>query len=117
MATVLIPTPLRRFTGNLSKINIQGMVIAEIIENMILQYPEMQKYLLDPCGSLRPFINIFIDQDDIRSLQAQQTAVGQNSIISIVPAIAGGNYAPALNDTSRDSDKQKYSASNPCQMK
>lgn len=48
MATVLIPTPLRKFTGNQPKVTIPGNVIAEIITNMVDQYPEMQKYLLDP---------------------------------------------------------------------
>lgn len=94
MATVLIPTPLRKFTGNLSKVSIPGNVIAEIITNMVHQYPEMQKYLLDPSGALRPFINIFIGQEDIRSLKAQSTEVDTYSVISIVPAIAGGNYQP-----------------------
>ena len=92
MATVLIPTPLRKFTGNLPKVTIPGNVIAEIITNMVQQYPEMQKYLLDPSGTLRPFINIFVGQEDIRSLQAQSTEVNTHSVVSIVPAIAGGNY-------------------------
>lgn len=94
MATVLIPTPLRKYTGNLSKVNIPGDVIAEIIANMIHQYPGMQKYLVDPSGALRPFINIFVGQEDIRSLKAQSTEVEDCSVISIVPAIAGGNYNP-----------------------
>lgn len=92
MATVLIPTPLRKFTGNSPRITISGNVIAEIIANMVIEYPDMQKYLLDPSGAVRPFINIFVDQDDIRGLQYQSTQVDTQSVISIVPAIAGGNF-------------------------
>ena len=91
MATVLIPTPLRKFTGNSSIISVSGNVVSEIINNMALEYPDLQKHILDPSGTLRPFINIFVGQDDIKSLQYQNSAVEANSVISIVPAVAGGN--------------------------
>jgi len=91
MATVLIPTPLRKFTGNSSIISVSGNVVSEIISNMALEYPDLQKHILDPSGTLRPFINIFVGQDDIKSLQYQNSAVEANSVISIVPAVAGGN--------------------------
>ncbi|WP_442587739.1 MoaD/ThiS family protein [Pedobacter sp. AW31-3R] len=110
MATILIPTPLRKFTGNLSRITVSGTVIAEIIHNMMKEYPDMQKYLLDTEGAVRPFINIFVDQDDIRSLNDQLTEVDAHSVVSIVPAIAGGGAIcpdqtvfPPLNSSSHGS--------------
>ncbi|EOR94878.1 MoaD [Arcticibacter svalbardensis MN12-7] len=91
MATVIIPTPLRKFTGNSAKINVSGNDVSEIIANLVHQYPDVQKHLLDPSGSVRSFINVFVDEDDIRNLQYNHTHVETRSVISIVPAIAGGN--------------------------
>lgn len=93
MATVLIPTPLRRFTANSSKITIEGQVVSEVIRNIVNTYPDIQKYLLESSGSVRQFINIFLDEEDIRSLNNEDTEVRENSVISIVPAIAGGNFS------------------------
>lgn len=90
MATILIPTPLRRFTGNSPKVNIAGNLLSEIIDNLVNEYPEVQRHLLDTSGAVRPFLNIFVDQDDIRDLNHQHTPINSSSVISIVPAIAGG---------------------------
>lgn len=91
MATILIPTPLRKFTSNSSRIAITGNDISEIFNNLISQYPDIQKHIVDPSGIVRPFINVFVGEDDIRSLSFQKTQVNEQSVISIVPAIAGGN--------------------------
>jgi len=90
MATILIPTPLRRFTGNSPKVNIAGNLLSEIIANLVDEFPEVQRHLLDTSGEVRPFLNIFVDQDDIRDLNHQHTPITPASVISIVPAIAGG---------------------------
>jgi molybdopterin synthase sulfur carrier subunit len=92
MATILIPTPLRKYTNNLSKVTLQGGIIAEVIDNLITTYPDLQRHLMDSSGTVRPFVNIFVDKDDIRNLNAQNTIVNGSSVISIVPAIAGGNF-------------------------
>jgi len=91
MPIVLIPTPLRRFTRNSSKVLVSGNVVSEVVDNLVLDYPEVQNHLLDSSGSIRQFINIFVDDDDIRNLHQLNTVVNVNSTISIVPAIAGGN--------------------------
>jgi len=90
MATILIPTPLRRFTGNSAKVNIAGNLLSEIITNLVYEFPEVQRHLLDTSGEVRPFLNIFVDHDDIRDLSQQNTPITPASVISIVPAIAGG---------------------------
>jgi len=98
MPTVLIPTPLRKFTDNAAKVAIPGSDVSEIIDNLVKAHPAIQKHLLDTGGEVRSFINIFVDQDDIRSLQHWETAVPPDAVISIVPAIAGGNLQDNCHD-------------------
>ena len=90
MATVIIPTPLRRFTNNTSRLSIQANSVSEMIQKLTSDFPELKKHLLDANGKVPSFINIFVDDDDIRNLQQEQTVVKDNTLISIVPAIAGG---------------------------
>ena len=90
MATVIIPTPLRKFTNQTAKLQVDGGTVGEVIEKITSDFPELKKHLLDGKGALRSFVNIFSGDEDIRDLQAERTPVQQSSIISIVPAIAGG---------------------------
>ncbi len=90
MATVIIPTPLRKFTGNSTKVAVSGNNIQEALNELTNKFPDLKKHLFDTEERVRPFINIFIGEDDIRNLQQQQTSVAETSVISIVPAIAGG---------------------------
>ncbi|RZK17847.1 MAG: molybdopterin synthase sulfur carrier subunit [Pedobacter sp.] len=92
MATILIPTPLRQFADNQSKVSIEGNDVSGVIDNLISKHPQLKKHLLDGTGAIRSFVNVFVDQDDIKGLYNLQTQVGILSIISIVPAIAGGLY-------------------------
>jgi molybdopterin converting factor small subunit len=92
MATVIIPTPLRKFTNQTSRLQVEAGTVGEIIEKITQEYPELKKHLLDPQGSLRSFVNIFAGDEDIRDLQEGKTPVNPSSIISIVPAIAGGTH-------------------------
>ncbi len=90
MATIIIPTPLRKFTGNSSKINVAAGTVQQALQELTGKFPDLKKHLFDTEEKVRPFINIFVGEDDIRSLQQQQTNVAEASVISIVPAIAGG---------------------------
>ena len=90
MATVIIPTPLRRFTNNTAKLQINADTIANTVNELTLNFPDLKKHLLDDRGQIRSFINIFVGNDDIRNLQQEHTTVKADSVISIVPAIAGG---------------------------
>ena len=94
MATILIPTPLRKYTDNLSRVNLSGKDVSDVITNLISTYPEVQTYLLDSEGKIRSFVNIFIDSDNIEDLHSDEIVIAEQTVISIVPAIAGGN----LND-------------------
>jgi sulfur-carrier protein len=90
MATVIIPTPLRKFTNQTAKLQVDGHTIAEVIGKITLDFPELKKHLLDSQGAVRSFVNIFSGDDDIRDLENEKTLVDKATIISIVPAIAGG---------------------------
>ena len=90
MAIVIIPTPLRKFTNNTAKLNINASNVQELVNDLSINFPELKKHLLDESGKIRSFINIFVGEDDIRNLQQENTKVKEDTVISIVPAIAGG---------------------------
>ena len=90
MTTVLIPTPLRRLTDGQAKVEISGATVGEILGNLNGTYPGIGERLLDEQGQLKRFINIFVNEDEIRTLQGTDTPVSERDRISIVPAMAGG---------------------------
>jgi sulfur-carrier protein len=90
MATVIIPTPLRKFTNNTAKLDIKAANVQDVVNDLSLNFPELKKHLLDDNGKLRSFVNVFVGDEDIRNLEQEQTAVKEGTVISIVPAIAGG---------------------------
>lgn len=92
MAKVIIPTPLRKLTANQSTFETSGVTVQEAIEELANQYPDLKQHILDEKGKIRPFIRIFVEDEDILGLQNEQTPITSNSTVSIVPAIAGGNY-------------------------
>jgi len=91
MATVIIPTPLRKFTNNTARLEVGAGTIHDTVQELTLNFPDLKKHLLDEGGNIRSYVNIFVGNDDIRNLQQERTAVGKDAVISIVPAIAGGS--------------------------
>jgi len=91
MATIIIPTPLRKFTNNTAKLEINADTIAKTVDELTVNFPDLKKHLLDDNGQIRSFVNIFVGNDDIRNLQQGATVVKEDTVISIVPAIAGGS--------------------------
>lgn len=89
-ATIKIPSPLRRFTAGEAQLSLQAATVADALEQLCRQYPELRLQLLEPSGGLRSFVNLYLDKEDIRSLQGLATPLSVNSQIRIVPAIAGG---------------------------
>jgi molybdopterin/thiamine biosynthesis adenylyltransferase/rhodanese-related sulfurtransferase/molybdopterin converting factor small subunit len=94
MATVIIPTPLRKFTNNTARLQVSAGTIQDTVNELTLNFPDLKKHLLDEGGKIRSYVNVFIGNDDIRDLQQENTAVKQDAVISIVPAIAGGAPRP-----------------------
>ena len=90
MATIIIPTPLRKFTNNQASLEIDGATVSDLVNILTANYPDLKTPLFDANGKLRPFINIFVNEDNIRNLDDEKTPVATKSLVSIVPAIAGG---------------------------
>lgn len=87
---VRIPVLLRSLTGGKGDVAVEAGSVQEIIETLEGQFPGMKERLYDEAGSLRRFINIYVNSEDIRSKDGDQTVVADGDEISIVPAIAGG---------------------------
>ncbi|HUQ65938.1 MAG TPA: MoaD/ThiS family protein [Flavitalea sp.] len=90
MATIIIPTPLRKFTNNTAKLQIPTGTIESSIKELTTNFPQLKRHLLDDNGRIRSFVNIFVGDEDIRDLQQEQTVVKEDTVVSIIPAIAGG---------------------------
>jgi molybdopterin synthase sulfur carrier subunit len=89
--TVRIPTPLRKLTNGKGELQVAANNIGELIENLEKEYPGIKSRLCDESGNIRRFINIFINEEDIRFKENLKTSLKDGDDISVVPAIAGGN--------------------------
>jgi len=90
MIKVRIPTPLRKLTGGQGEVMIQAETIAGLVNNLEQHYPGIKERLCDEQGDLRRFINLYVNQEDIRFRQGIATSLQNGDDVSIVPAIAGG---------------------------
>lgn len=89
MATIRIPTPLRPYTNGQNSVAVEGDSVTAVLDNLIGQYPDLRNHLFDG-DKLRSFVNVYLNQEDIRSLNGTETAVGEEDKLMIVPSIAGG---------------------------
>ena len=89
--TVRIPTPLRRLTQNQPEVEAEGDTIESLIENLEANYPGIKERICDESGNIRRFVNIYLNDEDIRFLDGNATAVKDGDEISVIPAIAGGS--------------------------
>ena len=87
---VRIPTPLRKLTNNEELVEVNGATIGDAINELQTRYPGIKERLLDETGAVRRFVNVYVNEEDIRVLQNQQTKLKDGDEISIIPAIAGG---------------------------
>ena len=90
MTTLKIPSPLRTYTEGQSEIDVQGDTVAEAMEYLLEQHPALRQHLFNEKRELRPFVNLYINQEDIRQLQDLATPVKADDRLMIVPSIAGG---------------------------
>jgi molybdopterin converting factor small subunit len=90
MATVRIPTPLRRLAGDRRVVEARGATVAELVDDLDRQFPGLKARLLDGDGRIHSFVNIFVNDQDVRLLQGLQTPVDDDADVSIIPAMAGG---------------------------
>jgi molybdopterin synthase sulfur carrier subunit len=87
---VRIPTPLRSLTKGAADVQVKADTVTDLIEDLERQYPGLRDRLVEENGELRRFINIYVNQEDIRFLQGEKTALKEGDEVVIVPAIAGG---------------------------
>jgi len=90
MIYVRVPAPLRSLTGGKSEILVEGSTIEELLQHLEDQYKGIQERLVDEKGQIRPFVNLYINQEDIRFRGGMNAALKDGDQVSIVPAVAGG---------------------------
>jgi len=90
MIKVRIPTPLRPLTKNQGEVDVSAGTISGMVETLEAAYPGIKARLCDDSGELRRFVNIYVNEEDIRFLKGKDTALKAGDEVSIVPAIAGG---------------------------
>lgn len=89
---VMIPTPLRPYTENKDSVEVEGQTVDEILSNLALKYPQLKRHLFSEDGRLRNFVNVYVNEEDIRYLDGGDTKIKEGDVVSIIPAIAGGNF-------------------------
>lgn len=87
---VVIPTPLRQFTAKQESVDLEAKTVGEALNSLTSRYADLRKHLYAEDGRLRSFVNVYVNDEDIRFLQKEKTALTQGDTISIVPSIAGG---------------------------
>src|SRR5437773_8216078 len=92
---VIVPTPLRQYVGKQDSVEIEAKTVAEALAALTQQYGDLRRHLFTDDGKIRSFVNIYLNDEDIRYLQKDQTPVQENDVISIVPSIAGGTEMDA----------------------
>jgi adenylyltransferase/sulfurtransferase len=90
MARILIPTPLRQFADKHDTVEADGATVAEVLTALTTRFPNLKKQLYTDEGKLRSFVNVYLNDDDIRDLSKDATPVAATDTLSIVPSIAGG---------------------------
>ena len=93
--TVRVPTPLQRLTNGQGEVQCEGKSVSDLLADLEKRYPGIKERICDDSGKLRRFVNIFVNDEDIRFLQGEQTAIKDGDEVSIIPAIAGGGISRA----------------------
>jgi MoaD family protein len=93
MSKIHIPTPLRQYVGKQAAVEVTGATVGDAMNALVSQHPDLRKHLYTEEGKLRAFVNVYLNDEDIRYLQKEATALKDGDQISIVPSIAGGTHA------------------------
>jgi MoaD family protein len=91
MSKIHIPTPLRQYVGKQASVEVPGTTVGEAMSALVAQHPDLRKHLYTEEGKLRAFVNLYVNDEDIRYLHKEATALKEGDNISIVPSIAGGS--------------------------
>lgn len=90
--TVRVPTPLQKLTQNQSEVKVSGKNVRELIEDLEKRFPGIKERICDETGKIRRFINVYVNEEDVRFLQQEETPLKDGDEVSIIPAIAGGRH-------------------------
>src|SRR5208282_312597 len=90
MAQIQIPSPLRQYSGKQASVAVRANTVGEALAGLVAQHPELKRHLYSDDGKLRAFVNVYVNDEDMRYLQKEATAIKDSDTISIVPSIAGG---------------------------
>ncbi|HET6822224.1 MAG TPA: MoaD/ThiS family protein [Anaerolineales bacterium] len=90
MPVLRIPTPLRTYTNGQSEVNVSGSNISDALADLTTQYPALKPHLFNDGGDLRPFVNLFVGENNIKDLQGVDTPIKEGEKIMLIPSIAGG---------------------------
>ncbi len=92
MAKILIPTPLRQYADKKDVVELDGATVADVLTKLTDQYSELRRHLYSDEGKLRSFVNVYVNDEDIRYLQKEATPLKEGDTVTIVPSIAGGRH-------------------------
>src|SRR5215831_19866236 len=95
MAKVLIPTPLRQFTNKQDAVQAAGATVGEVLRTLTTQFPDLRKQIFTDEGKVRSFVNVYLNDEDIRYLSKDSTPAKDGDTVSLVPSIAGGSTVAA----------------------
>jgi molybdopterin converting factor small subunit len=90
MPKIQIPTPLRQYAGKQPTVEVKASTVGEALSGLVTRHPELRRHLYTDEGKLRAFVNVYLNDEDVRYLQKEATTVKETDSISIVPSIAGG---------------------------
>jgi molybdopterin converting factor small subunit len=90
MAKILIPTPLRQYVDKKDSVDVTGKTAGEVLTSLTSQFPELKRHLYNDEGRLRSFVNVYVNDEDIRYAGKDATPVKEGDTVSIVPSVAGG---------------------------
>jgi molybdopterin converting factor small subunit len=90
MPVLRIPTPLRAYTDGKSEVTVSGSNIGDVLADLTTQYPALKPHLFNEGGDLRPFVNLFVGESNIKDLQGVDTPIKDGERIMLIPSIAGG---------------------------
>ena len=90
MPKIHIPTPLRQYVGKQADVSVSGATVGDALSDLVSKHPDLRRHLYNDDGKLRAFVNVYLNDEDVRYLQKEATAVNDGDSLSIVPSIAGG---------------------------
>jgi len=95
MAQVQIPSPLRQYTQKQASVSVPAKTVGDALSGLVAQHPDLKRHLYGDDGKLRAFVNVYVNDEDMRYLEKEATALKEGDTISIVPSIAGGSGVSA----------------------